>query len=173
MSAIAIYITQKPFLYEGRMRKIGSELALDSREADEFVKKNLLKESRFLDPDDKEDQEKIKEIKQKMTGKKESEIAAEKARDKKRDSRLAAEDEKKAKLVTEAKDLIVDDGENNIEKLGKEFEAMTIPQLEASIEDMKTREKKEPEEEKEEKKDTESKPKEDAAKTADTSKTGK
>lgn len=161
MAAVAIYKVRKPFMYEGQMRKIGAELAIDSREADDFVKKGLVLEGRFLDPEDKEDKKQIDIIKEKMSGKKTERAAEVQARTAERDDRLSEEDEKRAALVEEAVALLPDDAD--AENLRKDFEKMNVAQLEATVKDLKEKEK--PAEEETSKKPkapkTETKPKTD------------
>lgn len=141
MAAVAIYKVRKPFMFEGVNRKIGEELTMDSREADKLIKSGLLLEGRFLDPDNADDAEKIQIVKDKMAGKKTGRAAEQEARDEDRNERLAEEDEKRKELVEKAKSLLPDDGENDVENIGKEFEKMTIPQLEATIADLEEKTK--------------------------------
>lgn len=139
MAAVAVYKVRKPFMYEGQMRKIGAELILDSREADEFVRKGLVLEGRFLDPEDANDKKTIEDVKTKMAGKKTERAAEVEARSEARDERLAEEDEQRKALIDEAVSLLPDDAD--AENLKKDFEKMNIAQLEATVKDLKEKEK--------------------------------
>ena len=103
MAAVAIYKVRKPFSFDGKNRKIGEELIIDSRQADPLVQDGFIFEQQFLDPDVKDDAIKIAEVKNKMAGIKANLVKTEKARQKVRDRREAKRDEVTKKVENKKK----------------------------------------------------------------------
>lgn len=135
MSAIAKYIVKRPFEYEGAAMRIGEELVLDSREADQYYKKGLLTAETFLDPDNAKDAAKIKEVKDRLAVKKAALSGAAVQRQEARTEAESTKDDELSAKRAELKGKIPADAIDKAEQ-EKAIDSMSLAQLSRKEKDL-------------------------------------
>lgn len=137
-----LYKVLKPFVFRGNNTKIGQEVVCSGRDGEDLIKKGLVAHAdKELDPENEAHQPLIAEAEKDKGKKKTKEEKEEEKREAEKQEKLAERDAKRDKLREEAKKLVPDDGETNVEKMQKEIDQMDIDQLEVTIDQLKAAKK--------------------------------